>query len=170
MCCSKSVFSGRARRPRGATVSRSRGSPAASSLGLQVEGEGDLVAVGCQLGEVEAAGRPGRTRDDGEAVLTDAGITVVKTPARCPKANAIAERWIRTLCAELTDRILILGQHHLRRVLTACLGHSNHDRPHRSLDLQPPRPPTAPINLAEHRRTHRKPILGELINEYEQAA
>ena len=52
-----------------------------------------------------------------DAVLADAGITAAKTPARCPKTNASGERWIRTLRTELTDRMLILGPHHLRRVL-----------------------------------------------------
>jgi putative transposase len=105
-----------------------------------------------------------------DAVLADAGVTAVKTPARCPKANAIAERCIRTLRTELTDRILILGQHHLRRALAEYLRHYNNARPHRPLGLQPPRPPAALIDLAEQRRIRRKPTLGGLINEYEQAA
>jgi putative transposase len=114
--------------------------------------------------------RAGQFTDAFDAVLAGAGITVAKTPARCPKANAIAERWIRTLRAELTDRMLILGPRHLRRVLTEYIGHYNHARPHRSLGLQPPRPPADTIDLAEHRRIRRKPILGGLINEYERAA
>jgi transposase InsO family protein len=95
---------------------------------------------------------------------------VVKTPAHCPRANAIAERWIRTLRAELTDRMLILSERHLRRVLTAYVRHYNHARPHRTLGLQPPRPPAAVLDLDEQRRIRRKPILGGLINEYQRAA
>jgi transposase InsO family protein len=105
-----------------------------------------------------------------DAVLADAGIAVVKTPARCPRANAIAERWIRTLRAELTDRMPIHGQRHLLRALSEYVRHYNHARPHRSLGLQPPRPPADVVNLAEHSRIRRKPILGGLINEYERAA
>ena len=56
------------------------------------------------------------------------------------------------------------------RVLIEYVRHYNHARPHRSLGLQPPRPPAAVIDLAEQRRIHRKPILGGLINEYERAA
>lgn len=81
---------------------------------------------------------------------------MVKTPARCPKAKAIAERWIRTLRAELTDRMLILGPRHLRRVLIEYVRHYNNARPHRSLGLQPPRPPADIIDLAEQRRIRRK--------------
>ena len=90
-------------------------------------------------------------------------------PARCPKANAIAERSIRTLHAELTDRTLILGTRHLRRVLTEYVRHYNQARPHRALSPQPPRPPADIVDLAQHRRIRRKPILGGLINENERA-
>jgi transposase InsO family protein len=66
--------------------------------------------------------------------------------------------------------MLILGERHLCRVLTDYLRHYNHARPHRTLDLQPPRPPAMVIDLAEQRRIRRRTILGGLINEYEQAA
>jgi transposase InsO family protein len=95
---------------------------------------------------------------------------VIKTPARCPKANAIAERWIRTLRAELTDRMLILNPRHLRRVLVEYVRHYNNARPHRALGLQPPEPSADIVDRAEHRRIRRNPILGGLINEYERAA
>lgn len=72
--------------------------------------------------------------------------------------------------AELTDRMVILGPRHLRRVLTAYVRHNNNARPHRALGLQPPRPPAAVIDLAEQRRMRRKPILAGLVNEYERAA
>ena len=113
--------------------------------------------------------RAGQFTDAFDADLADAGITVVKTPARSPRANAVAERWIRTLRAELTDRILIVSKRHLRRVLTEYVRHYDQSRPHRALGLQPPRPPAAVIDLAEH-RIRRKPILGGIINEYERAA
>ncbi|MEU8080746.1 integrase core domain-containing protein [Catellatospora citrea] len=105
-----------------------------------------------------------------DAVFAGAGIEVIKTPARCPRANAYAERWVRTLRSELTDRMLIFGQRHLRQVLTEYVRHYNEKRPHRGLDLSPPRPPATVIDLAEQRRIRRRPILGGLINEYERAA
>jgi transposase InsO family protein len=105
-----------------------------------------------------------------DAVLAGAGIEVIKIAARCPRANAYAERWVRTLRGELTDRMLIFGQRHLRHVLAEYVKHYNHSRPHQALNLSPPRPPATVIDLAEQRRIRRRPILGGLINEYERAA
>jgi transposase InsO family protein len=105
-----------------------------------------------------------------DAVFTAVGIEVITTPPRCPRANAHAERWVRTLRSELTDRMLIFGQRHLRHVLTEYVQHYNHRRPHRALDLSPPRPPATVVDLDEQRRIRRRPILGGLINEYERAA
>jgi transposase InsO family protein len=105
-----------------------------------------------------------------DAVFTAVGISVIKIPPRCPRANAHAERWVRTLRSELTDRMLIFGQRHLRNVLAEYVQHYNQSRPHQALNLSPPQPPATAIDLAEQRRIRRKPILSRLINEYERAA
>jgi transposase InsO family protein len=102
-------------------------------------------------------------------VLADAGIQIVKTPARSPKANAYAERFVRTIRAELTDRMLIFGQRHLRSLPDEYLSHYNEQRPHRGRDLRPPSPiQPAPTNPTA--QVVRHPILGGLINEYRNAA
>jgi hypothetical protein len=75
-----------------------------------------------------------------------------------------------TLRAELTDRMLILGERHLGRVPAEYMSHYNEHRPNRGLDLASPLPPAEIIDLAEQRRIRRKPVLGGLINEYERAA
>jgi transposase InsO family protein len=72
-------------------------------------------------------------------VLADAGIEVVKIPPQCPRANCFAERLALTVRTELTDRMLIFGERHLRRVLAECTAHYNTQRPHRALQLRPPR-------------------------------
>src|ERR671917_2443 len=79
-----------------------------------------------------------------DAVLADTGISVVQIPPRCPRANCFAERFVRTLRAELTDRMLIFNQRHLRAVLEDYVRHYNGRRPHRACDLHPPRP-THPV-------------------------
>ena len=61
--------------------------------------------------------RAGQFTEAFDAVLAGAGIEVVKTPPRSPRANAYAERWVRTARSEVTDRMLITGPRHLRAVL-----------------------------------------------------
>jgi putative transposase len=93
----------------------------------------------------------------------------VKTPVRAPQANAIAERFVRTVRAECLDLLLILNRRHLERVLHVYVDHYNRERPHRSLELKPPerdeRRERSPVG--EIRRRDR---LGGLIHEYYRAA
>jgi len=108
-----------------------------------------------------------------DAVLAAEGIRILASPPQAPRANAICGRIIGTMRRELLDRLLIVDEQHLRRVLTEYLMHYNTARPHRSLGQLTPaqagtRPP-APANLAEH-RIHRKQILGGLTQEYYVAA
>src|SRR3954451_4587616 len=79
--------------------------------------------------------RAGRYASSFDAVLADAGIEVVKIPPRCPRANCYAERLVLTVRTELTDRMLIFGERHLRSVLDRYAAHYNRKRPHRSLEL-----------------------------------
>ncbi len=113
--------------------------------------------------------RAGQFTASFDAVLADTGISVVQIPPRCPRANCFAERFVRTLRTELTDRMLIFSQRHLRVVLAEYVRHYNGRRPHRARDLRPPRPthPAADLNAE---RITRRPILGGLINEYERAS
>jgi putative transposase len=113
--------------------------------------------------------RAGQFAASFDAVLADAGIEVVKIPPRCPRANCFAERLALTVRTELTDRMLIFGERHLRRVLAEYAAHYNRRRPHQALHLRPPRP-ESPIPEPVHRTVRRRQVLGGLINEYEPAA
>jgi putative transposase len=105
-----------------------------------------------------------------DAVFTGAGIQVIKTPARAPRANAIAERFVGSIRRELLDRILIINQRHAASVLAQYQDHFNDHRPHRTLGQ------AAPLRaLPEPRQTdtngvHRQDQLGGLLHENEQVA
>ena len=105
-----------------------------------------------------------------DAVFADAGIKIVKTPPKAPRANAFAERWVGSARRECTDRLLIIGRRHLAAVLDAYVDHYNGHRPHQSLQQRPPqrRGPAAPARTGS--TVHRRQILGGLINEYDHAA
>ncbi|SQD97606.1 Integrase catalytic region (fragment) [Parafrankia sp. Ea1.12] len=113
--------------------------------------------------------RAGQFTASFDAVLADANITAIKIPPRTPRANAYAERFVRTVQTEVTDRMLIFGERHLRTVLVEYAAHYNGRRPHRGRDLQPPRPDHPVADLTKE-RIKRRPVLGGLINEYERAA
>ncbi|MFF1359555.1 integrase core domain-containing protein [Streptomyces sp. NPDC058297] len=113
--------------------------------------------------------RAGQFSASFDAVLADAGIAVVKIPPRSPRANAYAERFVLTVRSEVTDRMLIFSQRHLRAVLDEYAKHYNGRRPHRGQQLHPPRP-DHPIASPTHERIKRRQRLGGLINEYERAA
>src|SRR6185312_10831810 len=61
--------------------------------------------------------RAGQFTASFDAVLADAGIAVVKIPPRCPRANCFAGRLVLTIRTEVTDRMLIFGERHLRQVV-----------------------------------------------------
>jgi hypothetical protein len=85
-------------------------------------------------------------------VLADAGITVLRIPPRSPRANAYAERFVLTIRTELTDRLLIFGEAHLRHVLNAYAQHYNRQRAHPSRQRRPPQPdhPSRPHQPTDH--------------------
>jgi putative transposase len=74
-----------------------------------------------------------------------------------------------TVRTEVTDRMLIFGEQHLRSVLAQYSLHYNRQRPHRALKLRPPRPDAA-VPDPVRGRIRRRPVLGGLINHYEAAA
>ncbi|MDA8315308.1 MAG: integrase core domain-containing protein [Actinomycetota bacterium] len=96
------------------------------------------------------------------------GARIVRSPVRAPNANAIAERTVRSEC---TDRLLILNECHLRRVLDRYLRQYNEHRPHRGLVMHVPCPRgnAASSTPARTTRIRRHEVLGGLINEYHAA-
>jgi putative transposase len=103
-----------------------------------------------------------------DEVFRSEGITVIHTPVRAPRANAYAERFVRTVRTECLDWLLILGRRQLEHTLRIYTTHYNRERPHRALELQPPQAieRSAPAAATIERRD----LLGGLIHEYQPAA
>jgi transposase InsO family protein len=90
----------------------------------------------------------------------------LRTPIHAPRANAVAERWVRTARRECLDHLIPLSERHLRALLTEFVHYYNHDRPHRSLGLQAP----VPRPQRRHGGVTVRPVLGGLHHVYERAA
>ena len=60
-----------------------------------------------------------------DAVLASIGIEAVRTPVRSPRANAFAERWVRTVRQDCLDHLLVLSQRHLELILGEYIEHYN---------------------------------------------
>ena len=88
--------------------------------------------------------------------------------------NATCERLVGTLRRELLDHVLILGERHLRAVLTEYQAHYNTARPHQGIAQRvpddEPDAPRATVTDVGAQQIRRKPVLGGLINEYTRAA
>ncbi|HYX61078.1 MAG TPA: integrase core domain-containing protein [Streptosporangiaceae bacterium] len=90
-------------------------------------------------------------------------------PGRRSGIERLCGRFVLTARTEVTDRMLIFGERHLRLVLADYAAHYNGRRPHRSRQRRPPRPDHPVADLSQE-RIKRRTVLGGLINEYERAA
>jgi transposase InsO family protein len=111
--------------------------------------------------------RDRKWRADVRRRLRDAGIRVVLIPARAPNANAFAERFVRSIKEECLDRLIPIGDRHLRRAVAQYVAHYHCERNHQGLDnrLISGQPMSRMTS-----RVRRRPRLGGLLNFYERAA
>lgn len=111
--------------------------------------------------------------DQFDDVFRSEGIDVVRTRFCAPQANGVAERFVRTARAECLNRLLVLNQEHLERILDVFVDHYNRHRPHRALSLTPAearRPSVDSTAAAGEARVVRRDRLGGVVHEYVLAA
>jgi transposase InsO family protein len=98
-----------------------------------------------------------------DTVFRSEGIDVIPTPPRAPNANAFSERWIRSVREECLDKVLIINQAHLRRVMQDYTQFFNTARPHQGIDQQIPMPTlerrTQGVVCCRH-------VLGGILHDY----
>ena len=95
-------------------------------------------------------------------LLESAGIQPVRTPARSPNCNAHLERFHGSFKREVANRMIFLGQEHLRHAIREYLKHYHHERNHQGLDGQIIEPDTATgLSSAKVQRRQR---LGGMLN------
>ncbi len=103
-----------------------------------------------------------------DTVFRSENVTIIRTPVRAPNANAFAERWVRSVRQECLDKIVVLGERHLHRVLTSYVDYYNHARPHQGLEQQ------CPVSLmpstARDGPVERRDILGGVLHDYSRRA
>ena len=109
-----------------------------------------------------------------DAVFQATGTRILRSAIQAPRMNAICERLVGTLRRELLDRVLILGESHLRTILAEYQVHYNTARPHQGIAQRVPGGEHdgghITVTDLDHERIHRKPVLGGLINEYARSA
>ena len=102
-----------------------------------------------------------------DTVFVSERVKVIHTPYRAPNANAYAERWVRTVREECLDKILVLNEAHLRRVMREYVAYYNSSRPHQGLEQQIPIASKAPVSGGPIRCRN---VLGGIIHDYYREA
>ena len=103
-----------------------------------------------------------------DAVFASIGVETLRIPVRSPRANAVAERWVRTVREECLDHLLVVSRRHLQSVLDEYLRHYNQARPHRGLQLAQPIP--HPVSAPDGGAITRRDVLGGMVHEYDRVA
>jgi transposase InsO family protein len=98
-----------------------------------------------------------------DTVFRSADIHVIHTPYHAPNANSFAERWVRTARDECLDKLFIINQPHLRRVMREFIVYYNTARPHQGIDQRIPVSSPAPIGSGPVRCRH---VLGGILHDY----
>ncbi len=104
-------------------------------------------------------------------VAKTSGIKLLKTPVHAPRANAVCERFLRSVRQECLDHLLILQEKQLQRMLNAYVTYFNQARPHQGIQQQIP-DSSGPSRASAHEGTKvvAVPILAGLHHDYRKVA
>jgi transposase InsO family protein len=102
------------------------------------------------------------------AALEHGGVKVIRLPPRSPDLNAFAERFVLSIRSECLDRIVPLGERHLRRAISEFVDHYHGERNHQGLENRLPLSTSEPANT--NGRLVRRERLGGLLNFYYRTA
>jgi putative transposase len=104
-------------------------------------------------------------------VATTSAMKVLKTPYHAPRANAICERFPRSVRQDCLDHVLILQERQLQRILKAYVTYFNQARPHQGMAQQiPERRRSAPSSQDAGGKVIALPVMGGLHHDYHWAA
>ena len=83
------------------------------------------LAMGERLGGIRFLIRDRDSKFTGpfDVVFRTEGVKAIQTPIRAPRANAFAERWVRTVRTECLDWMVMLGRRHLEHLLRVYTDH-----------------------------------------------
>ena len=104
-------------------------------------------------------------------MATTSGIEILKTPYHAPRANAICERFLRSVRQECLDHLLILQERQLQRLLNAYVVYFNQARPHQGIGQQiPEQLRWVPFAQGAGNKVIALPVVGGLHHDYHWAA
>jgi putative transposase len=104
-------------------------------------------------------------------VASTSAIEILRTPYHAPRANAICERFLRSVRQECLDHLLILHEKQLQRVLNGYVAYFNRARPHQGMQQQIPEPrgSSGSPTFAQN-KVMAVPILTGLHHDYQRVA
>ncbi len=104
-------------------------------------------------------------------VAKTSSIKILKTPVHTPRANAVCERFLRSVRQECLDHLLILHEKELQRVLNGYIAYFNRARPHQGIGQQiPDRLRLVPSSQEAGNKVIARPVMGGLHHDYHWAA
>jgi putative transposase len=101
------------------------------------------------------------------ALLHQEGVRIIQTPFRAPNCNAYAERFVRSIKEECLERVILLGERHLRCTIAEFVTHYQSERNHQGIGNELIQPLDRANDKGPVRRRQR---IGGVLNYYYRAA